>query len=348
MQWGQRFEVGLAGIPRYMTLDENQRLIFVADNDRIKSFEWASSNGSYHKRPLAIHTLSSKQINGPIATLPNGALIRAGAGTAAVWALSQLKTHRLKGDQTIGKDIFIDDECEYDSDCDDVPHLEYSSGSPRTLGVAFANDPKLKPNVWRVLPHSPSTVLATGRMERNCVTIDLEHGGKTIARYQDHSGFVSTVCASMADPRAFLTSCRDGKECGAIALAYPDGILTVFTASQYGEDFKVRDIRSRTCVYELGVEGYHDSSVCSFEWDSGRNSSYSLRSVFEDGGGYSDDSDDDGEGSCYSRIYRYSFKDKPRYAMLPTDNPKLDEQEYFEDEYDTDAPMDDSDEDYVD
>ncbi|KDN48376.1 hypothetical protein RSAG8_02968, partial [Rhizoctonia solani AG-8 WAC10335] len=93
--------------------------------------------------------------------------------------------------------------------------------------------------------------------------------------------------------------------------------------------------------------GYYDSSVCSFAWDSGCNSLYSLRSFVDDGDGYSDDSDED-EGSSYSRIYRYSFKDKPRYAMLPTDDPKVDEEGYYEEEYDTEVPMDDSDEEYVD
>ncbi|CAE6413154.1 unnamed protein product [Rhizoctonia solani] len=369
MRWGHRSQVGLAGVPRHMTLDESQRLIFVADNDRIKSFEWATANGSLHKSPVAIHTLCSKGFHGPIATLPNGTLIRAGTGTAATWNLSQLKTHRSKGDQVIGKKIFIDDECEYDSDCDHIPDLEYSSGSVHTSKIAFANDRKLNPNVWRVLPHSSSTILAAGRMERNCIAIDLEHGGKTITRYQGHSGYVSDVSINTTDPRVFLTSCRDGyarlfdvrrpqavlqfaacatgKECGAIALAHPDGIPTVFTASRYGEDFKVWDVRSRVCVYELGADGYYDSSVCSFAWDSGCNSLYSLRSFVDDGDGYSDDSDED-EGSSYSRIYRYSFKDKPRYAMLPTDDPKVDEEGYYEEEYDTEVPMDDSDEEYVD
>ncbi|KAG8725409.1 hypothetical protein FRC11_001831 [Ceratobasidium sp. 423] len=68
--------------------------------------------------------------------------------------------------------------------------------------------------------------------------------------------------------------------------------------------------------------------------------------MLEEDGGYSDDSDD--ESPEYNRIYRYSFKDRPRYAMLPADNPKVDEEEYYEEEYDTEAPMDDSDEDYVD
>ncbi|KAG8729422.1 hypothetical protein FRC11_008813, partial [Ceratobasidium sp. 423] len=279
MQWGHRLEVGLAGVPRHMALDEDQRLIFVADNDRIKSFEWAGADGSYHKWPLAMHTLRSKRFNGPIATLPGNTLICAGTGSVALWSLNQLETHRLKGDQTIGKSIFIDDECEYDSDCDHVPHLEYSSGSAHTSEIAFTNERNFKPDVWRVLPHSPSTVLATGRAERNCIAIDLEHDGKTATRYQGHSGFVSGISISDADPRVFLTACRDGyarlfdvrrpqavlnfaagKECGAIALAHPDGIPTVFTASHYGEDFKVWDVRSRACVYELGADGYYNSS----------------------------------------------------------------------------------------
>ncbi|KEP48347.1 WD domain, G-beta repeat protein [Rhizoctonia solani 123E] len=370
MQWpgGHRSQIGLAGVPCHIALDESQRLIFAADNDRIKSFEWAAANGSFHKYPVATHTLQSKQFSGPMATLPNGTLIRAGTGAAATWNLSQLKTHGPKGNQVIGKEIFIDDECEYDSDCDNMPDFEYSSGSGYTSKITFTDDRKLDPKVWRVLPHSSSTVLAVGRMERSCIAIDLEHGGKTIARYQGHSSYVSDVSVSIADPRVFLTSsgdgyarlfdvrrpkavlqfeaCRAGKECGAVALAHPDGIPTIFTASRY-EDFTVWDLRSRVCVYELGADDHDNSSVCSFAWDSEHNSLYSLKSCFDENGGYSDDSDDE-EGSSYSRIYRYSFKVKPRYAMLPSDDPKVDEEEYFEEEYDTEVPMDDSDEDYVD
>ncbi|CUA72583.1 hypothetical protein RSOLAG22IIIB_10139 [Rhizoctonia solani] len=346
MQWGSRSEVGLAGVPSHMTLDESQRLIFVANNDRIKSFEWATANGALRKRPTATHTLHSKGFNGPMATLSNGTLIRAGTGIAAIWNLSQLKTHGPKGDRVIGKEIFIDDECEYDSDCDHIPTLEYSSGSVHTSKIAFVDDRKLNPKMWQVLPHSPSTVLVAGRMERNC-----------------SPAYVSDVSISTTDPRVFLSSCRDGcarlfdvrrakpvlqlaagKRDGAVALAHPDGIPTVFTAFQ-SEDFKVWDLRSRVCVYELGTLEYQDSSVSS-AWDSGRNSLYSLRSCFIDGE-YSDDSDADESVHC-SRICRYSFKDKPRYAMLPADDPKVDEEGYYEPEYDTEVPMDDSDEDYVD
>ncbi|CAE7057697.1 unnamed protein product [Rhizoctonia solani] len=371
MRWGpgrQRLQVGLAGTPSHMALNEAQRLIFVADKDRIKSFEWATANGSLHKRPVATHTLRSKGFRGPITTLPNGTLIRAGTGTAAAWNLGQLKTHGPKGDQLIGKEIFIDDECEYDSDCDHMPDFEYSSGSAPTSQIAFTDDHQLYPRIWQVLPQS-STILAvaSGHMEHSCIAVDLEHGGKTITRYRGHSGYISNVSISTADPRVFLTSCWDGyarlfdvrrpqaalqfavgKKCDAVALAHPDGIPTVFTASQLGEDFMVWDVRSRVCVYELGADGYNNSTTCSFAWDSGRDTLYSLKSCFDDGGGYSDDSDDDGEGSSYSRIYRYSFKDKPRYAMLPTDDPKVDEEGYYEPEYDTEVPMDDSDEDYVD
>ncbi|CAE6457474.1 unnamed protein product [Rhizoctonia solani] len=345
--WGHRLEVGLTGVARHMTLDESQRLIFVADQDRIKSFEWATPNGSYHTRPLAMHTLNSKHFNGPIAALPNGFLIRAGAGSAGVWGLlNQLDIHGPQGDQIIGSEIHIDDEYEYeyDSDLDDISHLEYSSGSPCTSEVTFADDPELKPDVWRVLPHSPSTVLATGRKERSCVAIDLEHGGKTITRYQGHPGFVSGVSISAADPHVFLTSscqdeyarlfdvrrpqavlkfaaCEPGKECGAISLAHPDGIPTVFTASRYNQDFKVWDVRSRACAYELGTDECRGSSVRSFAWDAGHNSLYSLRSAFDNNDGYSEDSDDGGN-RAYNRIYRYSFKDEPQHSTLCNDNAK--------------------------
>ncbi|KAG8692489.1 hypothetical protein FRC11_003580, partial [Ceratobasidium sp. 423] len=198
-----RFETGLAGIPSHMTLDERQRLIFAADDGRVKSFAWAAANGTYYKRPLATHTLDSAGFCGPMVNLSNGTLVRAGTGAAAAWDIKHLETHQPGENKIIGREIRIDSEYEYYGVDDDVPHFEYSSGSARTSVITFSDDRRMEPEVWVARPYSASTVLAAGNIEPNCIAIDLEHGGKTITRYQGYTSPVSDISVSAADPHVF-------------------------------------------------------------------------------------------------------------------------------------------------
>ncbi|CAE6517139.1 unnamed protein product [Rhizoctonia solani] len=352
-----RFKVGLTGNVSQMTLDEQRRLIFVADEDRIKSFQWASADEPYFSRPIPKHTMYSKGFDGPMTAFANYALVRAGTGAAAVWYYGDLKTHSyrsrrfylLRGERRapyfIGGKMYPDGELDYDSHGNKYPPCENSRGSPEGSVIAFVDDRKLKPHIMRVLKGYRYAVLAAGRKEPSCISIDLEHGGQTVTRYQGHSGYVTNISTSLADQRVFLTSSRHdkyarlfdvrkpqpvlqftagqaGQECGAIALAYPGGIPTVFTASRYNQDFKVWDVRSRACVYELGTDECKASFIQSLTWDGRDRSLYALKSHSKDCHGLHD-IDDKSKGyknntgsSSYSRIYRYSFKDKPKYSMV--------------------------------
>ncbi|KAL5637781.1 hypothetical protein ACGC1H_002145 [Rhizoctonia solani] len=381
--WEARFKVGLIGNVSHMALDERRRLIFVADEDRIKSFQWTSAGDPYLSHPVPKHTMYSKGFDGPMAALAGGALVRAGTGAAAVWYHDELKTHSYKSKRfyslrgevrtpyLIGGMMFSDPEICYDLNGREYPPCENSRGSSKHSIVTFVDDPKLKPHIWRTFDLYPNEALAAGRKERSCVSIDLNHGGKTRIRYQGHPGFVTDISTSTADPCVFLTSsCQDeyarlfdvrksqpvlqlaageaGGECGAIALAHPDGIPTVFTASRYNQDFKVWDVRSRACVYELGTDECKASSVRSLTWDAEDKSLYALRSHSENYHGLhhiSKKLDEELEeynnhigSSSYSRIYRYSFKDEPKYSMV-IDEPAEEAEVEFSDEGDSDEEL---------
>ncbi|KAG8729421.1 hypothetical protein FRC11_008812 [Ceratobasidium sp. 423] len=207
-----RFNIGLSSVPTHMAMDEAQRHILVGDKRRIKSFAWATADGAYYKKPLEKYTMDSTGFAGPILALPNGMIIRAGQGVAAVWDMDN-------------------------EECEENP----------TSQVNFANKPKLQPDILKLLPDSPSSVLCTERTHNNCIAIDLEHGGTTIARYKGHHSPVTHVSTSAADPQVFLTSSyndgyarmfdvrhpqpilalkvkQGGVSCGPIALTHPDGI----------------------------------------------------------------------------------------------------------------------------
>ncbi|KEP47056.1 hypothetical protein V565_169890 [Rhizoctonia solani 123E] len=371
--WEARFKVGLTGDVSHLVLNERRRLIFVADEDRIKSFQWASADEPYLAHPVPKHTMYSKGFDGPMASLANHALVRAGTGAAAIWYYDELKTHSyrskrfylLRGERRapylIGGMMFSDAERRYDPDGNEYPPCENSRGSSKHSTVTFVDDPKLKPHIWRTFDLHPFVALAAGRKERNCVSIDLNHGGKTRMRYQGHPGFVTNITTSTADPCVFLTSsCQDeyarlfdvrkpqpvlqlaageaGGECGAIALAHPDGIPTVFSTSRYNQDFKVWDIRSRACVYELDTDECRGSSVQSLTWDAEDKSLYALRShpenyhglhhtgnrLDEELEGYNDNAGN----SSYGRIYRYSFKDEPKYSVVINEQAEKAEAEF--------------------
>lgn len=241
-------EVGLAGIAYHMALDESRRLIFLGDNDRIKSYAWGAPGGNIYEEPLATHTLSSKRATGPISVLPNGTVVRAGKGSAAVWSLDGLQTHGESGEDIVGVETELDD----DTWRDDPEEIEQSSGSQPISQLEFAGNPNLKPSHWRPLTQSPSSMLCTtstmdsGETDYDCFVLDLEHGGKVANRFLGHGGVVSNFSVSATDPQVFLSACNDGfarlydlrrpmpvltfdacgqhEFCNAIALAHPDGI----------------------------------------------------------------------------------------------------------------------------
>ncbi|KAJ1302210.1 hypothetical protein OPQ81_001034 [Rhizoctonia solani] len=289
---GVRFlDPGLSGIATHLTLDEDLQMIFIGDRDRVKSFAWGDDEGLYHHL-YPVHTLDSKCCDGPIAVLPNGRVVRAGAGGVACWTIDGLETHGYN-EEIIGDEI--DPE---QTSRDDPSRIELSSGSPRNSFIRFIDLPNLTPTAWEPLPAHPSTLLCAeyfDLIKYGCVSIDLEHGGKTTARYLGHGGAVSNFSVSTMDPQAFLTACDDGYArlfdvrqplpvmtldacgadafCEAVVLAHPDGIPTVFSGTGKHEQIKVWDIRARTPVYELATG---NNAVKSLAWDSKRNCLYAA------------------------------------------------------------------------
>jgi WD40 repeat protein len=44
----------------------------------------------------------------------------------------------------------------------------------------------------------------------SCISVDLEHGGKTVERFLGHGGEIYALSASTGDPHAFVTGASDG------------------------------------------------------------------------------------------------------------------------------------------
>lgn len=199
---------GLAHIAVHLATDESRKLVFVGDKYRVKSYKWAAPDGTYHDEPFPTHTLDSGGSSGPIAILPNGTLIRASTGGADVWTLDSLPTHGSKGRKIIGQKM---DDYDLDTWRDDSEDIELSTGTPSSSRINFVDQLTLSPSVWQPLIESPSTVLCGDSGGRyGCTSVDMEHGGKTVARYIGHGGYPTDFSVSAGDPRVFLTACNDG------------------------------------------------------------------------------------------------------------------------------------------
>ncbi|GJE96272.1 WD40 repeat domain-containing protein [Phanerochaete sordida] len=271
-----------------IVLDDDRKLMFVDDRDRIKSYSWDGASG----RP--VHTMNSmKSHDGPLALLPGGRLIRGGMGSALCWDLDALETHGPGPKyKRIGKGKYSWANCMRDRANDDEE--EYSTGSLPTTTIAFA-DKAFEPRTLH--PVSGGHVLAGEDPERGyaCLALDLEHGGATAARYIGHAGTITGFSTSGGDANAFLTSCADGyarlydrraplpvltfdvekRESPLLAavLAHVDGLPVMFSGGVKSEGIKCWDVRAQKCVYELSTG---NTEVAGLAWSDAHKTLYAT------------------------------------------------------------------------
>ncbi|PSS03512.1 hypothetical protein PHLCEN_2v3980 [Hermanssonia centrifuga] len=281
-------EPELADVAYHIAVDESHKLMFMADNDRIKSYSWENGKGT------PVHTLNSNNHQGPLALLPNGRILRAGKGSALSWTIDPLETHgqnykrigkgKYKGFEDTGRDVERDD-------------MEFSTGSKPDSTISFA-DASFKPSVWH--RHEPTGYMLSGEEPRvrdsySCIALDLEHGGKMVTRYLGHGGKVENITTSEGDGNVFLTSGSDGfarlydirhplpaltfdiecesAPCYTAVLAHLDGIPAIFSGGVKTEAIKFWDIRAKQLVYELSTG---NNVVNSLVWNSRNSTLYAA------------------------------------------------------------------------
>ncbi|KAJ6467549.1 WD40 repeat-like protein [Mycena vitilis] len=270
-------DVGLTEVAWHATTDEANKLMFVADNCRVKS--------------VAPHTLDTDSHHGPLHTLAPGLLIRAGKGSVGVWDLGALPTHGPSGRARIGHRF----DTSY-SWRDEDDKLEASSGSGPTSTITLA-DLQLAPEQWHAHPALYGTLLCgidtKESHDYSCVSLDLEHGGKTVARYLGHGGNTRAFSTSVVDPAVFLTAASDGHarlydhrmvlpvlslragtgedDCMGVVLTHPDGIPTIFTGAARDQIIRLWDVRAQKMIYELSTG---NNAVVGMTWDAPRSTLY--------------------------------------------------------------------------
>ncbi|KAF5339697.1 hypothetical protein D9758_014900 [Tetrapyrgos nigripes] len=223
-------KIGLSDIGRHVETDEERKLIFIADEARIKSYDWSGfanpdDAGEKLKRRrgrglLPKHTMrSAAGVEGPMLMLSNGRLARAGKGKVAIWDLDGLQTHGPEGKDEIGEREGEEDEEDEMFGRDDYEDIEHSPGSRSNQLVRFSFDPDYDVEAWVLHPGNPSMVLcAQDSMKTRkygMVMVDLEAGGKEVGRFIGHGAGVTKITTGGAlqegqGGHVFCTGCSEG------------------------------------------------------------------------------------------------------------------------------------------
>ncbi|KIJ66736.1 hypothetical protein HYDPIDRAFT_108669 [Hydnomerulius pinastri MD-312] len=277
-------QLPLSGIARHCVVHQERKLVFTADESRVKSFAWDD------KSP--VHTLdcSSPEANGPIALLSNR-ILRAGKGIVVTWDINELETHDPVSKKLIGEGV------EFSTWRDEEGYIEPSAGNKCHTSIAL-EDKDFSVGKWHAHPSSPGLMIAGGDCDNSmttaCYAFDLETG-KIETKYLGHGGLVTAFSTSASDPNVFLTGCVDGyvrlfdtrrslpiltvdvssrsEPCSSALLVHPDGVPTIFTGSEKAQNIKLWDVRARVPVYELATG---NNAVTAMVWDDTCNALYAA------------------------------------------------------------------------
>jgi len=198
-------EVGLAAVAQHVALDPRRKLIYVADDNRIKSYGYGV--GSPGSENVPRHTMNPKAgSTGPISLIQDGGkLLRAGRGVVEVWNIDRLATHGPSGTRRIGRgEVLIENSFR-----EDIHEIETSIGSSANSTFSLPKDMVI--TEWLPAPSSKdSSMIAAHDMGEKLWSLDLNANGRPTNRYLGHAGEITSISSSPGDPLSVLTSCRDG------------------------------------------------------------------------------------------------------------------------------------------
>lgn len=228
----------------HLTADEGRKLLFAADHDSIKSYEWGSPVEEYHhtRQPLPVHTLDAGRHHGPLHISDSRSIWRAGKRSIAIWNIDDLETHGPDGKGIIGR--VRTPETWLDAD----RGVRRSSGSTPHSTATY--DDSISIGDWHPHPQMSGTMICAGdiqyKEDYRCSAVNFDQGGKVVARYLGHGGCVESFSTSPGDPNLLVTACTDSytrifdlrrplpvmmfdgsfgdDACTAAILTHPDGI----------------------------------------------------------------------------------------------------------------------------
>ncbi|KIY73914.1 hypothetical protein CYLTODRAFT_364902 [Cylindrobasidium torrendii FP15055 ss-10] len=278
-------KAGLSSIAFNIASDAQRKLVFIADDERIKSYNWQTTK--------ATHTLDSGNFGGPLAVVANDIILRAGTGSVGAWKIDTLPTHGANGRGIIGNEMDLEDTSSWRDEPEE--NIEPSTGSAASTTIDL--DPTLATwdiKAWGAHPSAASTMLVAAQGQCAVAAVDMEHGGKVGTKFIGHAELPFRFSTNPeAAPNQFVTGCEDGhirlwdvrqalpvltlaageRSNPSVAFAHPGGVPMIFGGCEKAEVIKMWDVRAPKMVYELAAG---NNQVRDIAWDQSRSVLYAA------------------------------------------------------------------------
>jgi len=212
-EWNQNHEsnvnVGFLHLATRLALDPTRRLVWAADENRIKSYKCAFSGSA--TKSLPVHTFDSGMFQGPITTLDSGSrIMRSGSGQLGVWNVEEAPTHGPRGKVIIGQKLSRSTVEDTSRDVGDFNEIERSAGNPADQTVSLQPDvARCGIRVWSPHPSDARTMLCAGSKEYRAFQLDIE-SGSLVTRWLGHGAYINQISTCEEEPHAFVTCAGDG------------------------------------------------------------------------------------------------------------------------------------------
>nr|GAT43236.1 WD40 repeat-containing protein [Mycena chlorophos] len=251
-------DVGLASVAHHLRVDGSRKLVWVGDDERIKSYQWQYDQAGANGEALAVHTLDSNRFDNAIILRDGGArILRSGSGGLATWDVESLSTHGPQGTNRVGKKL----KGEIDTMRDDPEDIERSAGSPPTS-------------------KSTSKVLSDIVVAENHPSTE-----QLVMRFLGHSADINCIATTTSDPNNFVTAASDGgirlydirqptprfaiehgdEKIHSALYEYIGGQPFIIYGTLQSQQIKVWDVRNRAPLFELATG---NNSVADLAWDA--------------------------------------------------------------------------------
>jgi hypothetical protein len=200
-------DVGLGDLAHHLRLDTTRQCVYVADEERVKSYRWTFGANRRRSKAVPVHTLDTDDFEGGMALLDSGArLLRFGSGGMGVWAIDDVPTHGEDGKDIVGEEMDVENLDSW-RDNDDGDKVELSEGALPTTIVDVESLRNIE--ICEAHPFAPAQLLVTYEEVYPPALVDVETQ-QSVLRFVGHGGAVDCIATSAADPHAFVTAARDG------------------------------------------------------------------------------------------------------------------------------------------
>ncbi|KAI0310414.1 WD40-repeat-containing domain protein [Amylostereum chailletii] len=265
--------VGLAAPPTTFGLDVSRRLVYAADDARIKAYRWEFGGGD--RSSTLAHTFNSAgYVNAVTLTDGGSKLLRSGRHGIAAWDIDAQPAH----ETTV----------ENPDAASEGEGVESFAGTPPTHTMDSEALADVK--VWKQHPSEAKNmpVAYDKRIGVSCASLETQ---QTVTRYVGHGQEIRAIATSGEDPNFFVTGAGDGGvRLYDVRIPAPVFVIDHCTepihtvlyehisshpffiiGGSKSQQVKLWDARARLPLYELSTG---NNAVAKLAWDAPRQDLY--------------------------------------------------------------------------